>query len=363
MHAALLANTAWLDEELAMFGQLAVGLIDEQVKLTRVLPDRLRGQAAALSDTSLLGQKFTWSESKLAAVNHRRVVKLCGALDASGVDLIHALHGELWQPAAVIGSQLDLPVLFHASSFGDARQAAKLAKQLDPTRCVFAATTEPIAAELREALQNLIRVETVLPGVHAGDPSLQNREAGEAPCIAVCGDGVMDDQYQRFLDGVALVVEDRPEVQFFFDGQRTDQHQVWKVAQRMGLLGNLSFVPRRLGHREMLLMADAMVHPQTLGRSRGVTLLAMAQAVPVLAASDEALDYLIADHTAWVLDQPDGEAWTEVLMRLINDPNAASDLGVQAQAWVHEERLASDQIERILQLYREMVSEPLPFTG
>lgn len=363
MHTALLTNTAWLDDELTAFQQLTVGLVDEQVKLTRIMPADVGGSGLGLGDSSLFGRKLTWKESRFPAMNHRRIVKLCDAIDHEGVELLHALHGDLWQPAAVIGDQLDLPVIFTANSSDDVVLATKLVKQLNPTRSVFCATTEPIAAELRDRTQNLIRVETVVPGVHVGDPHLHQRTPGEAPCIAVCGDGLMDEQYQHLLEGIALLIADRPEVQFFFDGQRTDQHQVWKAAQRLNLLGNLSFVPRRLGHREMLLMADAIVHPQTLERSRSVTLLAMAHAVPVLAAADEILDYLVPNHTAWVVDEPDAAAWADLLMRLVRDPDDAADLGMRARAWVHDERLASDQIERMLSLYRSTAGAPLPFPG
>ncbi|MEM8738803.1 MAG: glycosyltransferase [Planctomycetota bacterium] len=361
MHAALLANTAWLDDELTTFQQLSVGLVDEQVRLTRVVPQGAGG--AGLGGASLLGQKRTWPESRLAVLNHRRLVRLVGAFDASRVDLIHALHRDLWQPAAVIGDHLDLPVVFQAGAVEDAAAAARLSGQLNPTRCVFAATTEPIAEEIREQTQGRVRVETVWPGVHVGEPMAEGLERDGAVCVAVCGDGVMDESYRRLLEGIARVVADRPEMLFFFEGQRSDQRQIWKTAQRMGLLKYLSFVPRRLGRRELLLMADAVVHPQALGRSRGVTLLAMAHGVPVVSVADDALDYLRPDQTAWVVEDADGEAWAGELERLVREREAARALGRRAREWVRGERLASDHIERTLRLYRELSGEPLPFPG
>jgi glycosyltransferase involved in cell wall biosynthesis len=152
-------------------------------------------------------------------------------------------------------------------------------------------------------------------------------------------------------------------VQFFFDGQRTDQHQVWKAVKKLDLLANVSFTARRVGHRELLMMADALIHPQAPGRSRAITLMAMAHAVPVLAAEDEFLDYLIDGHTAWLLPEPDTEAWVELIDRLIAEPGDAADLGRRARAWVGEERLASEQIARTLALYRTVSGEPLPFVG
>lgn len=362
MHAALLANTAWLDDELTTFQQLTVGLIDEQVTLTRIVPAAV-GSAGGLSDSPILGRKITWPESRYATLDHRRLVRLADQLDADGVDVLHALHRNLWHPAAVIGDQLDLPVVYQASAAEDVDQAARLLKQINPTRSVFAVTTAPLAAELRQRLDNLVRVETILPGVHVRDPALNQRTPGEAPCVAVCGDGVMDEAYQTFMEGLRLVIDDRPDVQFFFDGQRTDQHQVWKAARKLELLSNLSFVPRRLGHRQMLLMADGIVHPQALHRSRGVTLLAMAHAMPVLSLADPYLDYLVADHTAWLLEEGTADGWAELLMRLVLDPDAAADLGLRARAWVHDERVASDQIERVLNLYRSVTGEPIAFPG
>lgn len=374
MHVALFANTAWLDDELTTFQQLTVGLVDEQVQITRVVPASVVARSDRGSDTSgptsgglgdspLFGRRMTWSESAIAAIDHRRVVKLCEKLATAEVDLVHALHGDLWQPVAVIAEELDVPAVFTASSTEDVRLATRLMRQVQPTRCVFAATTDPIAAELRVATQKLVMVETVQPGVHVSDPSINPRQPGEAMCVAVCGDGMMDEQYQAMLDGLAEFVLEQPQVQFFFDGQRTDQHQVWKAVRRMGLLPNVSFVPRRLGHREMLLMADAIIHPQRCERSRGVTLLAMAHAVPVLALADPYVDYLVDDHTAWLIHESTGDAWAEMLRRLINHPDDAADLGLRARAWVHEERLASDQIERVLTLYRNITGAPLPFPG
>ena len=208
-----------------------------------------------------------------------------------------------------------------------------------------------------------MRVETVFPGVHVRTPHPGGRAPGSPVCVAVCGDGVLDDSYRAVLGGIARAVQRRPGAQFFFDTPRTDPHRLWREAGRRGLLPHLSFVPRCAGHRELLLMADALVLPQPAGRNRGLTLQAMARALPVIAAGDPALDELTPDHTAWVLEQPDDAAWAEALGRLIEFPDEATDLGLRARAWVHEERLASDQIGRLLNVYRTMTGEPIGFVG
>ncbi len=361
MHVALLANSAWLDEEAHALRQLVVGLVDEQVRVTRVVPGEATGPSVA--DSPLLGGKVTWAESRFAALDHRRVVKLAGPLDAAGVDLVHALDVGVWQPAAVIGEQLDIPVLFQVSTGRDLEPAVRLAGQVNPSRCGFVASTGPLGEALREGTEGQLTIEVIRPGVHAERREAEPRNEEHTPSVAVCGDGQMDGAYEALLEGVRGVVAEVPGMQFFLDGRQTDQHQVWKAARRLDLLGNLSFVPRHMGRREVLLMADALVHPQVAGRCRGLTLMAMAHGLPVLAPADPHTDHLIPNQTAWVLDDPTPQAWALLLRRLVHEPDEAAALGERARGWVGHERLASDAIERVIHLYRTISGQPLPYPG
>lgn len=383
MHAALLADADYLDQELPEFRQLCVGLMDEQVSLTRVVPAgavraaskwRVAEQShdtapdagpadGPLADSPLCGARLTWEASRFSGLDHRRLMRLAAPLAAANVTLIHALSRGVWAAAATLGEQLDAAVVFRAANWADAEHAARLARQLRPTRCVLVAASEPLAAELRRRTENLVRVETIFPGVHVQVPRAGGRPPGGPLCVAVAGDGVLDDDYRALLSGMAQVVAQHPATQFFFDTPRSDPHRLWRETARRGLLANVSFVPRQPGHRDLILRADALVLPQASGRTRSVTLRAMARAVPVLAAEDPALDELTHNHTAWVLPNPDPGAWADVLTRVVEMPSDADDLGLRARAWVHEERLASDQIGRLLNLYHTMTGEPIGFVG
>jgi glycosyltransferase involved in cell wall biosynthesis len=169
----------------------------------------------------------------------------------------------------------------------------------------------------------------------------------------------MDDAYLALLEGIERVVQTHEALQFFFDGRRSDQHQVWKTARKMDLLPHLSFVPRKVGQREVLLLADGLIHPKAQGRSRGLTLMAMAHGLPVLSPDDPLLDYLIDSRTARVLAEPTAEQWALAIHDLISLPDTARGLGQSAREWVQDHRLASDQIERVLSLYRHATGQPL----
>src|SRR5687768_514810 len=111
MNVALLADTAWLDEELNWFQHLVVGLLDERVRVVEVTPQELAREAS-----SLFTERVAWSESRWAEVNRWRLARLDEPLEAAGVHLIHALDSRLWRGAAALGEEMSVPVVFSANS-------------------------------------------------------------------------------------------------------------------------------------------------------------------------------------------------------------------------------------------------------
>ncbi|MEM1355132.1 MAG: glycosyltransferase [Planctomycetota bacterium] len=356
MQIALFANTAWLDEELASLHHLVVGLMDEAVRTVQVLPE-----GRAEDETVGFGTRLSWRETRRRWANRRELRRLAEPLVKAEVALLHALDGRLWKPVLDLGQQLGVPVALSANSGLDVAAASRLRGQMDPGQTLLTAATAPLADLISEAVGGKLEVHTVPPGVHLGKPI--NHDDDETPCVVVSGDGGCDEHMLVLLEGMRLALRDDPHMQFFFDGQGRDLHKLWRAIERMGLLGSSTLIPRRLGHREVLLRVDALVHPQPLGRARSMTLRAMANAVPVFATRDPVLDYLQPGVTARVLDQPTPEAWAEALRSLSQDREAAAALGRSARDWVKRERLASSQLETLLSLYREIVGEPIAFPG
>lgn len=356
MHVALLANQAWLDEELIPFQHLVVGLIDEQVRVAQVVPEGVWAD-----DLSVFGGHVPWRESRIPALSRMRVAQLDEPLRALGVDLIHALDGRLWRGGLKLAEALDAPIILSACSMLDIRLAQQVLPRVDPARVAVTAATEPIAQAIREHADPDLLIQTIGTGVHSHDTDPPTLGDGQELCVIVSGNGMWDGNYDALLGGIALFVGRRPMSQFFFDGQGGEQHQLWKAASAMGLLGNISLTPRRLGHREMLLRAHALIHPQALGKSRSLTLRAMARGLPIIAREDPYLDYLIDRETAVVLDNPTAADWAGELDRLATDPASTTALGRSAMRWVRQNRPTSYQIGGVLDIYRRMAGQTLPF--
>lgn len=359
MHAALLSNTAWLDEELAQLHHLVVGLMDESVRVTQLLPE-----GAAESDISAFGHRVFWPERGMRWRRTQAIAASAGELSALRVDLIHALDGRLWPGALRLAERVGCAAVLTSQSIMDLPRVRALLRRATPDRVALTATTEPLRMALQEVVGPEWSVRGLPQGVHPGE-ALGGVEPDEEPgarrCLAVVGSGAMDLQYEAFLRGAAEVIAAYPTLQLFVDGMGSDQHELWRAVNRMGLLSNISLIPRRLGHREMLLRADALVQPQALGRSRSLSLQAMAKGMPVLAAQDPALDYLLPDVSAWVHDEPTPDDWAQLIRRLLEQPNEARALGASAQQWIAEHRLASTQVDGVLRVYRELLGESIPF--
>jgi len=83
----------------------------------------------------------------------------------------------------------------------------------------------------------------------------------------------------------------------------------------------------------------------------------------VIAREDTYLDYLIDQETAVVLPDPGAADWSLQLDRLVTDTASVVGLGRRAQGWVDRNRPASHQINGILDLYRRMAGQTIPFPG
>ena len=321
MHAALLANRAWLDEELSPFKHLLVGLIDEQVRVAQVVPADI-----SPDDLSGFGDHVPWRESPSEWLNTRRLSGMGDTLGGLGVTLVHALHSGLWRAGLALGESMNVPVILSASSRADIAKAQKLAGKLDPSKVALTAATEPLTQALVDELGPDTLVHTIPSGVHHHNPATAMLNDRDTLCAIVSGSGVLDKDYEALLSGIASFVLKHPSSQFFFDGQDRNQHQIWKLASSMGLLPNISLIPRRLGHRDILLRAHVLIHPQALGMSRSLILRAFARGMTVLAKQDDDIDYLIDGETAIVLDNPGPEDWASQFDRLIEHPTTGDDL-------------------------------------
>ena len=356
MNVALIANTAWLDEDLALLQCLVVGLIGEQVQVIQVVPEGLADE-----EVSAFCRHVPWRDSVWKMVRQYRLGRLSKRLQEMNVDVIHALDGRVWSGALKLARPHWIPVVLEASSALDVPQVDRLVRTNRSFKMSFVATTQPLASAIQQQLDSDESVELVPQGIQMPDHSHRSVSNGMPLCVAVTGNGTYDNEYEVLMIAMQSIIERHPQVQFFFDGQGQDQQMLWQAAERFGLLSNMSLVPRRLGHRELLLRADLLIQPQALGRSRTLTLRAMAHGVAIAALSDRWLDYLIDEQTAWVVEKPDPALWASVIERFMNHSHEVRQLTDRASQWVRHRHRAIAYVEQVLQIYREISGQSIKF--
>jgi len=356
MHVALIANSQCLDDELTQFHYLTIGLLDEGVRAAQVVPDQL-----PLDDSNVFGERFTWKESRWRFIEHRRLRLLAPSLEKTGVDLLHAFDGDLWEPTLDLGDELNIPVLLELSDVEELPLIDDLLYVETPMRVIIAASTQPLAEAARKRVQNHVTVEYI----HPGAPTINKEHVGSADpnalCIVITGPGRAGPEYDALFAAMQSVIQVHEQLQFFLSTRGKHEHELWQAAQRFGLLANLSMVPRRLGHDELLLGADALIQPHAIGRSRSLPLHAMAHGVPVLAMQDPWVDYLVDDQTAWLVDRSSTSAWDEQLNRLIERKSEAAALGQRAKQFVATHHKLSDHVRGTLDAYQQLAAEAIQF--
>jgi glycosyltransferase involved in cell wall biosynthesis len=358
MHVALISSTDWLDEEVAMLRHLVVGLLDEGVRVVQIVPETVGSE-----EFSSFGKRVTWRESRMGWLSSWRLSSLSRALGDEGLTVVHALDSSTWRGAMALAARLNLPNVLSIWSADDvmlAQRAARARPALQ--RPAFIAPTAPLGKDLTKTLGSDVIVQVTPPGVHVTTELGVNEERDDVTfCAVVSGDGNFDTDYEALFTALRPVVQKYPQAQFFLEGQGHDQHPLWQAAKRFGLLANISMVPLRLTHRDLLLRADVLIMPQALGVARTLPLQVMARGKPVLARVDPWLDYLVDQETAWLVDQPTPQAWEALLMRLIERAGDAVALGASARQWVSRRHIAAKQVAQMLALYRRVSGEGFKF--
>lgn len=359
MHAALFANRQWLEEEMATFHHLVVGLIDEQVRVAQVLPAGVPEQ-----EISPFGERIGWEEASLGCLRRLRLLNLADPLTEAGVDLLHALDGELWDGIARLARRMQRPAVFSVNAETDLARIPRVKRLVGGLPHGFTAPTEPLHEALADRLGGATPTALVRPGVRVPETAGQKPFGTPPFCLVVTGTGKLDAHYQALIEALKVLIAraDQP-IQFFLVGSEGEQHELWKLGKRSGLLPHMSLVPRGLGHHELYMGADALIQPQPMGRARRLLLEAMVHSLPVIACRDPWLDWLEANQTAWLVDPPDPPHWTQALEYLVSHPEESRTLGDSARRFVAERHVPAQAIAATLGLYRRVTGESIPFPG
>jgi glycosyltransferase involved in cell wall biosynthesis len=175
-------------------------------------------------------------------------------------------------------------------------------------------------------------------------------DADRPPAVAVLGGARDVHAYASMLGGVARALKQQPALQVFLELHGPHEHDIWRAAERLGLLGATSAIGPAAQHRSLLLRCDVILWPERFGELRSILLEAMAMALPVVAAADAPLDMLIDGQTARLVGAPFSDvAWEQSLASVLTDVTSAQAMGMRAREHVIANHRSTAHVEALMQ--------------
>ena len=206
----------------------------------------------------------------------------------------------------------------------------------------------PVQTDEIEHLKNKLNIESRLPIVYTGT-------------------------YERYqgldmaLKCVDIVREKFPNVIFIVVGAKVQQAQEWtEKAAKMGLGNHTLFLDVVSPEEAMmfLALASVLISPRLDGTSTPLKIYSYLHAEkPIVATNITSHTQVLTNDTALLVD-PDEQAFAEGILKILNNPNLAKQLGNNAHQLAQDKFGRQDYISKVSQIYSALkpksnINEPV----
>ena len=362
MRLAMVIGEQRLAMEQRMLNRLAVGLTVEGVQVIRIVPEGLPASLIAEGERRMaLAPRF---EARLRSLRWTRRVhirRLAEALADNVPDALYLLGRDAWAFGLDLATELDRPAILEAWS---ASQAASLPRPASNAH--LAAVTAPCEGIAKVVRERVGADLTAIVPLGASPPrrATQVLDGGQPPAVAILGGARDVAAYAVMLNGLARVIKEHTGLQIVIELRGPHEHDIWRVAERSGLIGAVSAIGSASQHQALLTRCDLVILPEHYGELRSVLLDVMAMSVPVVAAADPALDMLIDGVTARLVSSPSANAWADAVSTLLATPEQARALGAGGRERIIAAHRSSDQVARMMDLLQRLAGRStLVFPG
>lgn len=315
-------------------------------------PLRARLEAVGLQPWSLGPSSFKSPGLPVA------ILRLAGYLRRHAVRLVHCFDfysnivgvpaARLARIPAVIASQRDL---------GDLRSRSQ---QLVHSLVLGLAThilvnSEAIAARLthtRAARRDRLGVVPNGVDLTRFGPVASPSSISEVPTVATLANLRPEKGLRQFLEAAAIVTRRAPRARFVIQGEGPLRGDLEARIRALGLTGVVEMPGATRAPEEALKQFHIFVLPSLSEACSNVVLEAMATGLPVVATGVGGTPALVTDHRTGLLVQPgNAPALAEAILRLLETPAIASEMGARGRARALAEFGMDRMLERIDTFY------------
>ncbi|MCW5765128.1 MAG: glycosyltransferase [Phycisphaeraceae bacterium] len=359
----VLPDRSFLRRERKLLSRLEIGLADEGVRVLHAVPHGWSSESEAVGVYSTpIGYNDTglpWTEGLRAGVLIRSILSAAPpGPDERVFDLVHAFGEQSWPLAAELAVRTGTVLVLEAWRPSCGRL---LLRTLGRVKSSGGADRAVVIAADDRLVQPLARVApgaTIVPapwGVHLPESINPPPRPGQTRSAVLLASGAQASAVHAAFAGLAALTEHGAEpavdLMVFADADCASRCGLWKLARTLDMHRRLSIIAELEGKRELVLQADALVLPETLGEQRTLVLDAMAHGMPVVAAPDPGLSAIVPATTCATVARPTADAWAGALRPVLGAAPQAP-FAASARQWVGANRLASAQVAAVLRVYQ-----------
>jgi L-malate glycosyltransferase len=292
----------------------------------------------------------------------------------SEIDIIHT-HQALWEAVA---TGLARPLLFgkptliqpaSAGYYGEAEELRStrgfpVLRRAILANTAFAAISAEIEREWRAHGVAEGRITRMASGVDAESfhPGVSAVEADLLPRPRVIFTGRLHPQ-----KNLPLLLEAWTEVacrapgNLILVGPGSDRQRLTEMAGKLGISDRVQFVGAVDNPADYLRAADVFVLPSVAEGMSNSLLEAMATALPCVVSGIAGNTDLVTDReTGRLVMEPTAEAWSKILLELLENPSDARRLGMAARERIDREFAHRVVVDRYVDVYRRMIAGVWP---
>ncbi len=343
--AALCMDAVALERYGRVLRHLAVGLVDQTIRLRLISADQRAASLALGPIQSLIHEPIGWPAAK------GRLRTLLNRMQPDPPTTVHALSAQSYVLARTMADAFDADLFLQVASMDDCEGVANLP---DGRVAGFFATSKPFARVLEEQLRIPVEhVHLVRPGVHAAHQPACFPDDHRTPTLLCTSPFERNGGVELLIEAVGLLRKRQCELLLFLLGKGAREAVLRRLIRQRRLSSMVTFAHPLGDSSQVMRAADLFIRPSADTAFVVHPLQAMGAGMVVVTFPSAVCDHLRDGETAVLCQQPTPECLADTIERLLGNRDAARKIASAALAYTRANHAMSGMAERTAALYRQ----------
>jgi len=343
--------------------RLCIGLVDQAVQATLILPEGIDPQTLPFSINTLTYRQSFWPWQSARATR-----QLADELSAAQPQLIHCLTGSTTHICRKLSDMLNLPYVVSYTGMTQTECYGALNTNLCKGLMAY---SEPVYELLNDVYHSMRdRLLLVRPGCHVRSTANKDHRPQQQALTALAM-GKMDvgGGFDLLMQAIAEVLQLHEEVIFFLIGQGPMENSLrrWirsaKLTERVCLVPNLEQPVNRYNLPQLFGMCDVFIIPAPMTLLASYPYEAMAAGATVIAPHNGALDTIKHQQTGLLFKSGHLDDLVTQLSDAFDDKQLRERLGQAGRQYIKKNHSVSNMINQLMNVYHRALDLPQEAVG